>query len=100
MNYLVDENDQVIYPPEDWGSYTIWNGSVQYYLGENLEHKFQLRFVNIFDETAYERQSSADQRHSTAAVRREIGQYDAEYYYYYHWNTKPRSVWLQYSYNF
>ena len=100
MNYLVDENDQVIYPPEDWGSYTIWNGSVQYYLGENLEHRFQLRFVNIFDETAYERQSSADQRHSTAAVRREIGQYDAEYYYYYHWNTKPRSVWLQYSYNF
>jgi hypothetical protein len=60
-----------------------------------------LRFVNILNEDYFERASGgADLRISRAAVRGELGVADSAYYRQYGWNGKPRSVWLQYEYNF
>lgn len=98
---LVDENGQRTNPDLNFGDYFLLNGSVQYFMGDSLQHRFLLRMVNILDEDAFERASaSADKGSSFAAVRGELGRYDADYYYQYGWNTKPRSIWLQYEYKF
>lgn len=97
---LVDSQGNRIFEPYDFGDYVLLNGSVQYFVGDDLRHRFLLRLVNILDENAHERAGAADRRTSRAAVRGELGPNDADYYYYYDWNTKPRSVFLQYEYRF
>nr|WP_241262971.1 TonB-dependent receptor [Parahaliea mediterranea] len=98
---LVDENGRRTNPDLNFGDYFLLNGSVQYFMGDSMQHRFLLRMVNILDEDAFERASAAaNQASSVAGIRGEIGRYDSEYYYQYGWNTKPRSVWLQYEYKF
>ena len=97
---LVDANGERIFEPYDFGDYVLLNGSVQYLMGNDLQHRFLLRLVNILDEKAHERAGSADRRTARAAVRGELTPNDAEYYYFYDWNTKPRSAFLQYEYSF
>ena len=97
---LVDANGVRIFEPYDFGDYVLVNGSIQYLMGNDLQHRFLLRLVNILDENAHERAGSADRRTSRAAIRGELTANDADYYYYYDWNTKPRSVFLQYEYSF
>ncbi len=98
---LVDDNDQRTNPDLNFGDYMVLNGSVQYFMGNNNQHRFLLRAVNLLDENYYERASaSADKRVSVAGVRGELGRFDSDYYYQYGWNGKPRSFWLQYEYNF
>ena len=98
---LVDASGNRTNPDLNFGDYFVLNGSVQYYMGDAMQHRFLLRLVNILDEDYFERASaSADQRVSVAGVRGEIGGFDPEYYYQYGWNGKPRSVWLQYEYRF
>jgi iron complex outermembrane receptor protein len=97
---LVDANAMRTNPDLNFGNYFVLNGSIQYRMGDDLQHRFLLRLVNITDESYFERASaSADKRLSTAGVRGEIGRYDSEYYYQYGWNGKPRSVWIQYEYS-
>lgn len=98
---LVDANGNRTNPDLNFGDYFVLNGSIQYYMGDAMQHRFLLRLVNILDEDYFERASaSADQRISFAGVRGEIGGFDPEYYYQYGWNGKPRSLWLQYEYRF
>lgn len=98
---LVDENGERTNPDLNFGDYTVVNGSLQYFMGREKEHRFLLRAVNIFDEDYFERASaSADRRVSRAGVRGELGRFDPDYYYQYGWNGKPRSFWLQYEYSF
>ena len=98
---LVDESGSRTNPDLNFGDYLVINGSVQYFLGANNEHRFLLRAVNLLDEEYFERASaSADQRASRAGVRGELTVNDADYYYQYGWNGKPRSLWLQYEYQF
>lgn len=98
---LVDASGDRVSPDLNFGDYMVLNGSVQYFLGDNNEHRFLLRAVNILDEEYFERASaSADQAVSRAGVRGELGINDADYYYQYGWNGKPRSFWLQYEYKF
>ena len=97
---LVDENGVRTNPDLNFGEYFLLNGSAQFFLGEDLQHRFLLRAVNLLDEDAAERAGGADQRTSRAAIRGELGPNDAEYYYMYDWNTKPRSFFLQYEYQF
>lgn len=98
---LVDENGERTNPDLNFGDYFVLNGSVQYFLGDRLQHRFLLRAVNLLDEDYYERASaSADQRVSRAFIRGEMSTVDSEYYYQYGWNGKPRSFWLQYEYEF
>lgn len=97
---LVDPDGNRTNPDLNFGDYLVINGSIQYRMGEDLQHRFLLRLVNITDEQYYERASaSADKRLSTAGIRGEIGRFDSDYYYQYGWNGKPRSVWIQYEYS-
>lgn len=97
---LVDANGQRTNPDLNFGNYFVLNGSIQYRMGDKMQHRFLLRLVNITDEDYFERASaSADRRLSRAGVRGEIGRNDPEYYYQYGWNGKPRSIWLQYEYS-
>jgi iron complex outermembrane recepter protein len=87
-------------PDLNFGDYFVLNGSVQYFLGDDYQHRFLLRIVNLLDEDYFERASGADRRVSRAAVRGELRASDVDYYYMYGWNGKPRSFWLQYEYRF
>lgn len=87
-------------PDENFGDYVVVNGSIQYFMGPNLEHRFLLRAVNILDENYYERGGFGNQQLSRAGVRGELGLNDSNYYYPYGWNGKPQSFWLQYEYRF
>jgi hypothetical protein len=85
----------------NFGEYFVLNGSIQYYLGDDLEHRFMVRLVNLLDEDYFERASGgAALEISRGAVRGEIGPQNSSYYRQYGWNGKPRSIWLQYEYNF
>jgi hypothetical protein len=97
---LVDANGRRAVEDVNFGDYVVWNGSVQYFMGADLEHRFLLRAVNILDEDYYERSGFGDQSYSRAGARGEIGRNDPEFYYAYGWNGKPRSFWLQYEYRF
>lgn len=87
-------------PDVNFGNYFVLNASVQYFLGEEMQHRFMLRGVNLLDKTYSERGGTADQSFHRAGVRGEIGPNDAAYYYTYQFYGKPRSFWIQYGYQF
>jgi outer membrane cobalamin receptor len=97
---LVDASGQRLVQDENFGDYVVVNGSVQYFMGENLEHRFLLRAVNILDKDYFERGGFGTQQFSRAGARGELGLNDASYYYSYGWNGKPQSFWVQYEYKF
>lgn len=97
---LVDANGNRMIQDENFGDYVVVNGSVQYFMGDDLQHRFLLRVVNILDEDYYERGGFGNQQLSRAGARGEIGLNDAAYYYPYGWNGKPRSFFLQYEHRF
>lgn len=98
---LVDASGNRTNPDLNFGDYFVLDGSIQHFMGDENQHRFMIRAVNILDEDYFERASaSADRRVSRAGVRGEIGVNDAEYYYQYGWNGKPRSFWAQYEYQF
>jgi outer membrane receptor protein involved in Fe transport len=98
---LVDAEGNRVVDDVNFGNYFVLNGSVQYFMGEDLQHRFMVRLVNILNEDYFERASGgADLRISRAGIRGEIGPEDSAYYRQYGWNGKPRSIWLQYEYSF
>ena len=97
---LVDASGNRTNLDEDFGNYIVVNGSVQYFMGADLEHRFLLRAVNLLDEVYYERGGFGNQQNSRAGARGEIGLNSSAYYYPYGWNGKPRSFFLQYEYRF
>ncbi len=97
---LVDAAGNRTILDENFGDYVVVNGSVQYFMGADLQHRFLLRVVNILDEDYYERGGFGNQQLSRAGARGEIGLNNAAYYYPYGWNGKPRSFFLQYEYDF
>lgn len=98
---LVDANGNRVVEDINFGNYFVLNGSIQYYLGEEREHRLMIRLVNILDEEYFERASGGSTLQvSRAAVRGEIGPQNSAFYRQYGWNGKPRSVWVQYEFNF
>ena len=98
---LVDENGARVTEDLNFGDYFVLNGSVQYFLGDEKQHRFLVRGVNLLDEDYYERGSGGSgYTRDRAVVRGEIGPNDSSYYRQYGWNGKPRSVWIQYEYSF
>jgi iron complex outermembrane receptor protein len=97
---LVNTSGQRVVQDEDFGNYMVVNGSIQYFMGMDLQHRFLLRVVNMLDEDYFERGGFGNQAYSRAGARGELTQNDANYYYSYGWNGKPRSFWVQYEYNF
>jgi hypothetical protein len=97
---LVDANGSRAIADFNFGDYVVLNGSIQYFMGDDHEHRFLLRAVNILDEDYFERGGLATSQLSRAAVRGELGLNDSDYYYFYGWHGKPRSFFLQYEYEF
>jgi hypothetical protein len=98
---LVDASGNRVVEDVNFGNYFVMNASIQYLLGEDLEHRFMVRLVNLFDEEYFERYSGGSTLQiSRAAVRGELGPQNSGYYRQYGWNGKPRSVWVQYEYRF
>lgn len=84
----------------NFGNYFVMNGSIAYWAGENREHRFQLRVVNILDEKYAERYGFANMLYSSAYVRGEISNTSPEYYYGYPFEGKPRAVYFSYTTSF
>lgn len=97
---LVDADGNRTNQDLNFGEYFLLNASIQYFMGDDNQHRILLRGVNLTDEDSSERAGGADQRTSRAAVRGEISTNDPNYYYMYEWNTKPRSFFIQYEYQF
>lgn len=84
----------------NYGDWFLLNASTQYWMGDHLQHRFQLRMVNLLDEEYGERASFGNQFYGSAGVRGEVTNTDAEYYYPYIFYGKPRSFFVSYSYQF
>ncbi len=98
---LVDAAGNRSVPDQNFGDYFVLNGSVQYYLDDNKQHRVLIRGVNLLDEDYYERGAAgAFQSINRSVIRGETGVNNASNYTTYGWNGKPRSVWIQYEYQF
>jgi iron complex outermembrane recepter protein len=97
---LVDAAGNRTNPDVNFGNYAVVNASVQYFHGDDKEHRFMLRVVNLFDKKYSERGGATDRAFARAAIRGDLGVNDSNYYYTYQWNGKPLSFYLQYEYNF
>lgn len=98
---LVDENGDRVVEDLNFGDYFVLNGSIQYFLGDQNQHRFLIRGVNLLDEDYFERASGGSSyTRDRAVVRGEIGPNDSAYYRQYGWNGKPQSFWIQYEYSF
>jgi iron complex outermembrane receptor protein len=84
----------------NFGNYFVMNGSIAYWAGEERQHRFQLRVVNILNETYAERYGYGNQRFSVAAVQGKLKSTDDAYYFGYPFEGKPRSVFFSYTTSF
>lgn len=98
---MVDEDGNRVVEDLNFGDYFVLNGSVQYFMGDEKQHRFLIRGVNLLGEDYFERASGGSgYSRDRAVVRGEIGPNDSAYYRQYGWNGKPRSFWIQYEYSF
>lgn len=81
----------------NFGNYLVVNGSLGWWAGEDRQHRFQVRVVNIFNEKYAERYGYGNQRYSSAFVRGEITTTSPNYYYGYPFEGKPRAVYVSYT---
>jgi outer membrane cobalamin receptor len=82
---------------KNFGNYLVVNGSLGWWAGEDRQHRFQVRLVNILDEKYAERYGYGNQRFSSAFVRGEITTTSPSYFYGYPFEGKPRSVYVSYT---
>ncbi|WP_243395813.1 TonB-dependent receptor plug domain-containing protein [Sphingomonas oleivorans] len=81
---------------KNFGEYFIMNASLGYWAGDERQHRFQLRIVNVFDKTYAERYAFGNQRFSEDFITGKIAQNGPGYFYGYPFEGKPRSVYLTY----
>ncbi|MGV3478832.1 MAG: TonB-dependent receptor plug domain-containing protein [Sphingobium sp.] len=81
----------------NFGNYFLANGSIGYWLGDERQHRFQLRIVNLFDKHYAERYGYGNQRFGSAFNRGEIALNSPQYFYGYEFEGKPRSVYVSYT---
>lgn len=94
---ILDANGNRAVPDVNFGDYFVLNGSVQWMLGKEHQHRLMLRVVNMLDEEYAERYGIATQYYSKAYTRGEIGTSSAAYYKPYPFLGKPRSVFVEFS---
>jgi iron complex outermembrane receptor protein len=80
----------------NFGNYFVMNGSIGLWLGEKRQHRFQLRVVNIFDQTYAERWAYGNRRFSEAFVTGQIALNGPGYFYGYPFEGKKRSFYVNY----
>lgn len=81
----------------NFGNYTVTNATVNYFVGEDMEHQFQLRIVNLFDEVYAERYGFGNQLYGSAFNRGEYTATDPRYFFGYPFEGKPRAYYVSYS---
>jgi iron complex outermembrane receptor protein len=81
----------------NFGNYFVMNGSIAYWLGDERQHRIQLRVVNIFNERYAERYAYGNQRFSQAFVTGQIALNGPGYFYGYPFEAKKRSFYLTYT---
>lgn len=81
---------------QNFGNYLVVNGSIGYWLGEDRQHKIQLRVVNILNERYAERFGYGNQRLSEAFITGRIVLNSDQYFYGYPFEGKPRAFYLSY----
>lgn len=81
----------------NFGNYFVLNGSLAYWLGDERQHKLQLRLVNILGEKYDERYGYGNMRFSEAFITGQLKATDPGYYYGYGFEGKPRSVFLSFT---
>jgi vitamin B12 transporter len=81
----------------NFGNYFVMNASFGVWVGEERQHRFQLRVVNVFDEKYAERYGYANMRFSQAFYRGEIVTNGPGYFYGYPFEGKPRAFYVSYS---
>ncbi|MET0291330.1 MAG: TonB-dependent receptor plug domain-containing protein [Steroidobacteraceae bacterium] len=84
----------------NYGDWLVVNATAQYWMGDDLEHRFSLRLVNILGEEYGNRAGWGNQQYGSAGIRGEVTTTQAGYYYPYTFYAKPRSAFLTYSYRF
>ncbi|MCX7283737.1 MAG: TonB-dependent receptor, partial [Novosphingobium sp.] len=81
----------------NFGNYLVVNGSLGWWAGEDRQHRFQIRLVNILNEKYAERYGYGNQRFSSAFVRGEITTTSPNYFFGYPFEGKPRAVYASYT---
>lgn len=82
---------------QDFGNYFVLNGSLAYWAGDQQQHKFQLRVVNILDTQYAERYGFGNRSRSEAFITGQIVLNSDAYFFGYPFEGKPRSVFLSYT---
>lgn len=84
-------------PDLNYGDWFAVDGSVQYWLGNDLQHRLQLRIANLLDEEYGQRGAFGNQFYGSAFIRGEFTNQDPEYFYPYVFQAKKRSFFVTYS---
>lgn len=87
-------------PELNYGDWFVLDGSVQYWLGDDRQHRLQLRGVNLLDEEYGNRGAFGNQFYGSAFIRGEYTNRDPDYFYPYVFQGKGRSFFVSYSYQF
>lgn len=87
-------------PEHNFGDWFVVDGTVDYWMGDDREHRFQLRIVNMLDEVYSTRGAFGNQFYGSAFIRGEFTNQDPEYFYPYDFIGKKRSFFVTYSYRF
>ncbi len=82
---------------KNFGNYTVVNASVTYLAGEEMQHRFQFRVVNLFDEYYAERYGYGNNFYGAAFNRGEYSNTDDRYFYGYPFEGKPRSFYATFA---
>lgn len=77
----------------NFGNYFVMNGSIAYWAGDERQHRFQIRVVNITNSKYAERYGYGNQRFGSAFIRGEIALNSPQYFYGYEFEGKPRAVY-------
>ena len=85
---------------QNFGNYLLLNGSIGYWLGDDRQHRLQLRVVNILNTRYAERFGFGNQRLSEAFITGRIALNSDAYFYGYPFEGKPRAFYLNYQTNF
>jgi iron complex outermembrane receptor protein len=81
----------------NFGNYFVMNASVGLWVGDQKQHRFQLRLVNVFNERYAERYGYANMRFSQAFFQGRIVTNGPGYFYGYPFEGKPRSIYASYT---
>lgn len=84
----------------NFGNYFVMNASIGLWLGEDKQHKFQLRVANVFDKVYAERYGFGNRRYDSRFLRGEIALNSPQYFYGYPFEGKPRAFYVSYNTSF